>query len=104
LNLNFEVDGEDERFFKKKRQLEGLEGMLSEMFVTVLAMSYGVILLPIYKHLSDEHKIIWRLTLHPFYWEIMMKALSRKILLRKAGERLNVLHSLLMVHSKSVLF
>lgn len=96
LDLDFE--GEDERWFKKRRKLEGLEGTISEMFVTGLAIAYGVILMPIYRHLDDTYKIIWRLTVHPLYWEIVVKALSRQILLKKAGEKLNVLHSLLMVH------
>ncbi len=91
-------------WFQKQRHYEGLEVTFSEFIVAGLALSYGVFLLPIYNNLEPQYKILWRLTLHSLYWEILVKSLTRQILIRKAGEQLNVLHSLLMVHGMSTCY
>ncbi|RKO84200.1 hypothetical protein BDK51DRAFT_49357 [Blyttiomyces helicus] len=57
-----------------------------DCFVAATALVYADLLLPIYGWLSDQNKIIWRLSLHPFYWEMIVKFVARRILVTKVGQ------------------
>lgn len=48
--------------------------VISELIVIIGALSYTFFLFPFYVKLSDGNKIIWRLTLHPLWFELMLLA------------------------------
>lgn len=45
---------------------------LAELFVIVGALSYVFFLFPLYMQLSDGWKVLWRLFLHPIWFEVML--------------------------------
>lgn len=59
---------------------------LSQLFVIVSALGYTFFLFPMFLELSDTYKIIWRLTVHPIWFEITM-LLPQRIL--AAGDKTN---------------
>ncbi|KNC96824.1 uncharacterized protein SPPG_07658 [Spizellomyces punctatus DAOM BR117] len=75
--------------------------MVIEFVVAVSALAYGIWLIPIYMGLSNEMRMLWRFTVHPIYWEAIVKLAARHLLISKAGDKLSVLDTLAMAHAQS---
>ncbi|TPX66500.1 hypothetical protein SpCBS45565_g04412 [Spizellomyces sp. 'palustris'] len=85
----------------RERTRDGIMFMVIEFVVAVSALAYGIWFIPIYMGLSNEMRMLWRFTVHPIYWEAIVKLAARHLLISKAGDKLSVLDTLAMAHAQS---
>lgn len=97
----FGSDNEIERHYKVRN---GLMFFFSGMFVTAVTMIYGMFILMYYGTMSNIVKVIWRLSLHPIYFEFLVMIPSRMLVKQNIQARGSILSTLLIVHSHSHIF
>ncbi|KAJ3294330.1 HisKA [Borealophlyctis nickersoniae] len=85
---------------RRGRIKDGLEFCVIECLVAAAAIIYAVWLMPIYSSLDENFKVAWRMTIHPLYWESMIKIGTRRLLMLKAGPRLSAADTLTMAHAQ----
>ncbi|RKO94131.1 hypothetical protein BDK51DRAFT_29061 [Blyttiomyces helicus] len=77
---------------------DGLFLCMQELLVAGLALIYGYVLMPIYAWLSYPYQLLWRLTVHPIFWEFGVKFAAKQYLVSQGDP--TVINTLLMAHAQ----
>ncbi|KXS08933.1 hypothetical protein M427DRAFT_266814 [Gonapodya prolifera JEL478] len=97
---NLEKLRKDPSSYQRARIFYAVVFVLAECLVAISALVYCVFLLPIYASLEVQWQIIWRLAVHPAYFELLvfapLRAWSHRHLTRKIG----VLPVLVLAHAQ----
>jgi hypothetical protein len=87
----------------KQRVLNGLLFLATETIVSAVALLYGMFLMQVYVSLDDDKKMLWRLTVHPLYFELLMMLPVRYLVKKQLGangKELSVVQTLAIVHAQ----
>ncbi|KAJ3050977.1 hypothetical protein HK097_008054 [Rhizophlyctis rosea] len=84
-----------------ERIKHGIEFSIIECWVSVAAIFYGIWCMPVFMYLPENYKVIWRFTVHPVYWSLLVKWATRRLLVARAGTHLNAIDTLSMSHAQT---
>ncbi|KAJ3026907.1 hypothetical protein HDV00_011525, partial [Rhizophlyctis rosea] len=79
----------------------GLEFSIIECYVSVAAIFYGIIMMPVFSSLDENYKLVWRFTVHPIYWSMLVKYATRRLLVARSGTHLCAIDTLSMAHAQT---
>lgn len=93
----------DHPMTRRERIINGLYFFTTEVLVSATALVYGMFFVTLYSSLSDFYKVIWRLAVHPLYFELFMMLPVRYLVARKMRtySDCNILYTLSVVHAQS---
>ena len=85
----------------RKKLQDGLRFTLIEALVTAVALIYGLLLMPVYAKLSASQRVLWRVIVHPLYFEVLIFVPVRLSIQRLYRRFNSPLVALEMTHSET---
>eukprot|EP01132_Coremiostelium_polycephalum_P005677 gene5677-7065_t len=85
-----------------QRRMNGLAFLGTELLVSATALAYGMFMIQLYSGFSEINKVVWRLIIHPIYFEILMMIPVRMLVTRQMEKKgVSIMHSLAVVHAQA---
>ncbi|EFA84866.1 hypothetical protein PPL_01859 [Heterostelium album PN500] len=86
----------------QERRRNALAFLGTETLVSATALLYGMFFIQVYTNFSDYAKIVWRLVIHPIYFEIFMMIPVRLLVTKQMEKKgVSIMHSLAVVHAQA---